>query len=92
MENQHRAITGYAELSETEIADLNEVKDLGNRFGELIQKLRQRRLPTNQAQTLDGADVKIESYEPRWLSIGATDIQTGCMALVRAIARPNGFA
>jgi hypothetical protein len=29
--------------------------------------------------------------DKRWVSIGATDLQTGLMALVRAIARPTTF-
>lgn len=33
------------------------------------------------AQNLDG----------RWISIGATDLQTGLMALTRAVARPTTF-
>ncbi len=27
----------------------------------------------------------------RWVSIGATDLQTGLMALVRAVAKPTNF-
>lgn len=29
--------------------------------------------------------------DQRWVSIGATDLQTGCMALVRGIAQPTTF-
>lgn len=29
--------------------------------------------------------------DQRWISIGATDLQTGCMALVRAVAQPTSF-
>lgn len=29
--------------------------------------------------------------DQRWISIGATDLQTGLMALVRGVARPNSF-
>jgi len=29
--------------------------------------------------------------DQRWVSIGATDLQTGLMALVRAIAQPTTF-
>jgi hypothetical protein len=32
-----------------------------------------------------------ESLDQRWVSIGATDLQTGLMALVRAVARPTTF-
>lgn len=29
--------------------------------------------------------------DPRWVSIGATDLQTGLMALTRAVAKPTTF-
>ena len=31
------------------------------------------------------------TLDPRWLSIGATDLQRGLMALTRAIAKPTFF-
>lgn len=33
----------------------------------------------------------IEPVDQRWVSIGATDLQTGLMALVRSIAQPGTF-
>lgn len=87
MENQHRAITGYAELTETEIADMNEVKELERLALKLVAKLRTRRHPVGNNPSEDQAQAS--DYDQRWLSIGTTDIQTGCMALVRAIARPT---
>ena len=76
MDNQHREIQGYRELSQDEIDLMNEVKQKGVELGELVEKLRRR-----TDLTLDG----------RWLSIGATDLQTGLMALTRAIAKPTFF-
>lgn len=32
-----------------------------------------------------------EGLDQRWVSIGATDLQTGLMALTRAVARPTFF-
>ena len=32
-----------------------------------------------------------EGLDQRWVSIGATDLQTGTMALVRAVAQPTTF-
>ena len=32
-----------------------------------------------------------KSLDPRWISIGATDLQTGLMALTRSIAKPTFF-
>ena len=75
MENQHRHIKGYRELSEEEIAMMNEIKQKAVEVGELVAKLR------NAGTVLD----------QRWVSIGATDLQTGMMALTRAVAQPTTF-
>ena len=34
---------------------------------------------------------KIENIDQRWLAIARTDFQTGLMAAVRAVARPDSF-
>ncbi|MDM9556057.1 hypothetical protein QU926_20805 [Pseudomonas asiatica] len=33
----------------------------------------------------------LDHLDPRWLSIGTTDLQTGLMALTRAVAQPTSF-
>ena len=33
----------------------------------------------------------IDGLDKRWVSIGATDLQTGLMALTRAVAQPTTF-
>ena len=75
MENQHRHIKGYRELSEQEIALMNEIKQKASEVGELVDKL-------HSAGTM---------LDQRWVSIGTTDLQTGMMALVRAVAQPTTF-
>jgi len=40
MENQHRQIKGYHELSQEEIDLMNEIKTKGAELGELVYKLR----------------------------------------------------
>lgn len=74
MDNQHRKIAGYRELTQNEIDLMNKVKIKGAELGDLVAELR----------ASEGLDV-------RWLSIGATDLQTGLMALTRAIAKPTFF-
>lgn len=74
MDNQHRAIAGYRELNEEEIAAMNEVKQKGVELGNLVERMRLR-----------------AEFDQRWVSIGATDLQTGLMALTRAIAKPTFF-
>jgi hypothetical protein len=74
VENQHRQIKGYRELDETEIAQMNAVKEVGAKLGELVATMR-----TNT------------DLDQRWVSIGATHMQEGLMALTRAIAKPTFF-
>lgn len=74
MENQHRKITGYRELTQEEIDTMNMVKALGEEMASLIQHI----------ETVNGVD-------RRWVAIGRTDLQTGLMALTRAVARPESF-
>lgn len=74
MDNQHRQIKGYRELSQQEIDAMNEIKAKGAELGELVAKLR-----------------ATEGLDQRWVSIGATDLQTGLMALTRSVAQPTFF-
>lgn len=74
MENQHRQIKGYRELSQEEINLMNEIKVMGVGLGGLVEKLR-----------------ATPGIDQRWISIGATDLQTGLMALTRGVAQPTFF-
>lgn len=74
MDNQHKKITGYRDLSQAEIDLMNKIKAKGAELGELVAELRSH-------TTLD----------QRWVSIGATDLQTGLMALTRGVAQPTSF-
>lgn len=74
MDNQHKKISGYRDLTQQEIDLMNEIKEKGHEVGELVERLR----------SLAGID-------QRWVSIGATDLQTGLMALTRSVAQPTTF-
>lgn len=110
MDNQHRKIAGYRELSPLEIDLMNRIKAKGAEMlalqVELVEYLNDaaasKKDAWNKASTADqlqGGDGdstaegiefnRFASAEPyRWASIAKTDIQTGVMALVRAIAQP----
>ena len=77
MENQHRAIKGYRELNEMEIALMNKIKEQGVVLQSLIDDLSNSEGPTKA--------------DPRWLAIGKTHLQEGLMALTRSIAKPDFF-
>ena len=105
MENKHRKIKGYRELSQAEIYLMNRIKAKGAELlelqAELVDMLKLHEV--SKVSAMDKAsdndsshDAKTEfnrfqAAEPlRWADIGKTDIQTGIMALVRAVAQPAG--
>ena len=60
---------------------MNEAKALASQCGDFVAKLR----------THINADGVQPMIDHRWVSIGATDLQTGFMALTRSIAKPTTF-
>lgn len=75
-------VTGYRQLSEAEVALMNEGKALAQACGEFIEKLR-----ANGTGGPAGEPV----LDQRWVSIGATQLQQGFMAVIRGIAQPTTF-
>lgn len=74
MENQHREIKGYRELTQQEIDLMNTIKEQGVQLGRLVEMLR-----------------AMPDLDQRWVSIGATELQQGLMALTRSVAKPTFF-
>ena len=74
VENQHRKITGYRELTQLEINAMNIIKARGEQLSQLLDDLG------------DLPDV-----DKRALAIARTELQTGMMWAVRAVARPTSF-
>ncbi|HDR9274225.1 TPA: hypothetical protein QDB24_002289 [Burkholderia vietnamiensis] len=114
MDNQHKHIKGYRDLSPAEIDLMNRIKAKGAELIALQFELRnlldtqwetKRADATQSLARPEGAGVSIYqgatdecrefqrfmAAEPhRWVEIAKTDIQTGIMALVRAVAQPAG--
>lgn len=101
MENQHRKITGYRELTQAEIDLMNEIKQKGEEFRALCEKVRahvtgQHELLA-QAQETVGVDsgpetLRLLQADPyTWLSGAQYGMQTALMALTRAVAQPTSF-
>lgn len=82
-------ITGYRQLSEAEVALMNEGKALAEACGAYVAKLRTHPDVTRNQAPNDG--VALQPLDQRWISIGATDIQRGFMAVIRGIAQPTTF-
>lgn len=105
MENQHRKISGYRELSQQEIDLMNRIKSKGSELMELIAELQSHLNSSGLAkfeaaynsglagEAKSDAESEYQRFiaaEPtRWVNIGKTDIQTGIMALVRSVAQPQ---
>lgn len=79
MDNQHKQIQGYRDLTQQEIDLMNDIKLAASGIGGLCNRLAAlgKEDPTK--------------VDPRWVAIGQTDLQKGFMALVRAVARPTSF-
>lgn len=80
MDNQHKKIKGYRDLSQDEIDLMNEIKEHGENLKSLINSLEAANASTGG-----------HAIDMRWVSIGKTDLQKGIMALVRSVARPESF-
>lgn len=81
-------ITGYRNLSADEVALVNEAKALAQQCGAFIERLRKHPDAHRPASNQDNG---LPVLEQRWVSIGATDLQRGWMAIVRSIAQPTTF-
>lgn len=96
MDNQHRKIQGYNELSQEEIDLINEVKEMEARLNALIEKLHAENTDIEEVAIADQesgveqfATALFDSETQRWIRIGQDQIQLGLMALTRAIANPS---
>lgn len=76
MENQHRYINGYRDLSQKEIGAMNDIKAMGNSIGNFLEALAKN------------PDV---DTDPRMISLAKTNLQEGLMWAVRAVAQPTSF-
>jgi len=81
LDNQHKHIKGYRDLTAEEIALMNEAKDLAEQVGAFVTRLEGARHRHDGVVLLD----------QRWIAIGKTDLQKGFMSLIRGIAQPTTF-
>lgn len=88
MDNQHKKISGYRDLTQDEIDLMNEAKALEAKclalHTKIVARLADQEASTNEERQRVGV-----AQANRWAAIGRTDIETGFMALVRSIAQPQ---
>jgi hypothetical protein len=87
VDNQHKKIKGYRDLSQTEIDLMNKIKAKAEELKILIDEadtaLYELKDPAINQDGLD--DVQ------RYLELARTNLQQGFMWFVRAVARPQSF-
>lgn len=75
MDNQHKQIKGYRDLSQQEIDMMNKGKELAALVGQWIDDLQ-----------AEGAFL-----DQRAVALGKTNLQQGFMWAIRGIAQPTSF-
>lgn len=83
---QQTKITGYRQLSDAAL--MNEIKALSEDDAAMMNEIKAAGV---QLGELVAKLRLIPGLDQRWVSIGATDLQTGLMALTRSVAQPTTF-
>ena len=86
MDNQHRKISGYRELTQHEIDLINKIKAAGTLIEQIIEEVEHTNLVIGSTSELD------EIAEPEmWTHQAKINLKIGLMALTRAVAKPTSF-
>ena len=90
MKDQHTKIKGYRDLSEAEIDLMNRIKDHAEKTSALLHEVTKYRVDMMSELA---PPVSPEQYgeSMRCLALARTNLQTGQMWFVRAVALPKSF-
>ena len=89
MDNQHKQIKGYRDLSQEEINLMNKIKALAEQVGELVEEVQQ---VNDRDYFTDDEEISDPACEANgWIYSAKKDLQVGFMMLVRAVAKPQSF-
>ena len=96
MDNQHRQIKGYRDLTQADIDLMNKIKEFGPLLEELVATVQNHitleRKAAHGANDQGVENSRLDRAQPeRWAAIGRTHFQEGLMALTRAVAQPTTF-
>lgn len=105
MDNQHRQIKGYRELTQGEIDLMNEIKSAGALLESIIRKVQEHienqfEAAEHGADSIDPAAAslsiveldRLEAADPvTWCTQAKHELQTGLMKLTRSVAQPGFF-
>lgn len=87
-----QAIIGYRTPDEAELALINEVKLHAEQTRDLVNRVQHHIDERSRLPLPEGHVPHSQVTSPgRWVALAQTDLQTGYMKLVRAIAQPSTF-
>lgn len=97
MENQHKKIKGYRDLSQEEIDLMNRIKYHAESTAVLLDEVAAVRM-NGYTRDMHGIPIHTDNLSHtqhdesmRCLALAKTNLQTGQMWFVRAVALPNSF-
>ena len=97
MEDQHKKIKGYRDLTKKEIELINKIKIQGEELKSIITELRDLRLEqdntliTSTLRIVDGLSEEQVNESYSNLSTAEDYLKTGMMWLTRSVALPDSF-
>ena len=98
MENQHKHIKGYRDLSQAEIDLMNEIKQKGEELRTLVAKINAVAIPKTENNSSEIAGdampwgLETEGDQPEyWLRYADASFRSGIMYAVRAVAKPQSY-
>lgn len=97
MDNQHKKIKGYRDLSKQEVDLMNRIKEHAEKTGNLLNEVKAIRddqwaaYHNKLGSTVSGLTEHDILESQRCLSIAKQNLQQGQMWFVRAVALPQSF-
>lgn len=95
MDNQHKQIKGYRDLSQEEIDLMNKIKMVAQEVGELVEEVYAHEIKLYEDVEDHGVTygLKYGNFEDHssWIDSAKKDLQLGLMQLTRAVAKPTTF-
>jgi hypothetical protein len=95
MDNQHKLIKGYRDLSQGEIDLMNEIKSAGALLESIILKVQEHTKGQFEKAQSEGNEIehaRLAAADPTtWCSQAKHELQTGLMKLTRSVAQPTFF-
>jgi len=95
MDNQHKRIEGYRDLTQDDVDLINDIKSLGDQIEALCDKVKTRIESQQLIASAYKNDVEVKRLDKAspwtWEAQARRQYQLASMHLVRAVAQPTTF-